>query len=389
MQDDPQDQDRNLELRRLILEETREQNRAQEARLSHDLNVEAARATHQSSHKSLPVAWISVISALVGGVASLGGAYLTGGFDVQKEQVTTKGAFDLEQQKFANSLINEALSEGSDQDRAERLIFMVDIGLFGNQLKPDQIRRYAAAEAERVESGGQGKSLLPRSLGDVSASVASFFSGGTPALDVFTTQKAIEVLREYGALETRQGLALILANLHHESNGFRVLEEQGDYAAKILVRIFPKHYPTIEQAETDAGNAQRILNKAYGNRLGNVDPGDGWKYRGRGFIQLTGRQNYETTGRAIGVDLVASPELAASPVVALEVALGFFTTRNMQGRNLIEWAHQGDAEKVRRGISGSPKYGLEWTKSLMAQYLAAFDAPEFADHPIVMALPPL
>lgn len=385
MPEDRPENNMDLELRRLILEETREENRAREAQLAHELNVQAAHSSHGSG---LSIAWISVISALVGGAASLGGAYLTGGFDVQKQEVTTKGAFDLEQQKFANSLINDALSEGSDQDRAERLIFMVDIGLFDNQLKPEEIRKYATAEAQRVESGGQGKSLLPRSLGEVSEPVASFFGGGTPALDLFATQKAIEVLREYGALETREGLALILANLHHESNGFRTLEEQGNYPARVLVRIFPTHYPSIALDEADAGNAERILNKAYGNRLGNIEPGDGWKYRGRGFIQLTGRNNYETTGRAIGIDLVASPDLAATPVVALEVALGYFTTRKVQGRSLMAWAHQGDAEKMRRGVSGSPQFGLEPTKALMAQYLAAFQAPEFADHPIVTALPP-
>lgn len=366
-----------LEVRKIALEETRETNRAREA----------AKTRAPEARNKVNLALISVVSALVGAAASLGAAYVTGGFDVQKAEVSNQGQFDLAKQKFANDLIKDALSEGSDQERAQRLKFMVDIGLFSDQLQPDRIREYAEAETKRIEEGGgEGESLLPRTLGADPKPVAFFFAGGTPALDHFKSDGAIEVMRKYDALKTREGLALIIANLHFESAGFRLMVERGDYPARTLVRVFPRQYPTLAQAEADDGDAEKILNKAYGNRLGNTEPGDGWRYRGRGFIQVTGKANYHQIGEAIGVDLVANPDLAADPVVALEIALRYIVQRTRSEKTLMEWAHLDDARQLRRGISGG-LHGIDDVLELQQQYLGAFAAPQFKSHPLVAALP--
>ena len=365
----------DIELRRLALEEQREANRAREAD-----------GEGQTNH--LNVVYVSVVSAFVGAVASLGGAYFTGAFSVQEAEVSQRGQFDLAQQQFANDLINEALSEGSDRERAARLLFMVDVGLFDNALKPDKIREYAAAEVERVDSGTQGDSLLPRGLSGQAEPVAFFFEGGAPLLDVFQNADSIEVLKQYGALETREGLALMLATLHWETGGFKVVAENLNYSGSALRRVFPKDFSTDEEASAFARNPEAIANRIYAKRLGNgpEESGDGWRYRGRGYIQIVGRSNYERIGTQIGMDLVGSPDLAASPSIALEIALIFLSTRTRGGKNLIELAHENDAANFRRGVTGGT-HGLQPILALQKQYMAAFSEDTLRDHPLVVALP--
>jgi putative chitinase len=105
-------------------------------------------------------------------------------------------------------------------------------------------------------------------------------------------------------INTVNRAAGFLAQCGHESNGFTVLKENLNYKAEALNKIFHKYFPTVESAQPFAHNPEMIANKIYANRMGNGDEasGDGYKFRGRGAIQLTGRDNYTRFGATLGLD---------------------------------------------------------------------------------------
>jgi len=144
--------------------------------------------------------------------------------------------------------------------------------------------------------------------------------------------------------------AMFMAQMSHESSGFTRLTENLNYKPARLMTIFPSKFSSLEDAQAVVGGGQAaIAERIYGNRknLGNVHPGDGFRYRGRGIIQLTGRSNYLQAGQAIGVDLEASPDKAAELDVAVKAALWFW-----KSRNIATPAQLGDVEKVTRLING-------------------------------------
>jgi putative chitinase len=114
-----------------------------------------------------------------------------------------------------------------------------------------------------------------------------------------------------------------LAQFGHESKNFTDFEEDLSYSAERLCAVWPVRFPTIQAAAPYAHNPQKLAEKVYGGRLGNGEPGDGWKYRGRG-PHLTGKYNYRTCGERIGLPLVDQPELAADPAHFVHIACDFW-----------------------------------------------------------------
>ena len=109
----------------------------------------------------------------------------------------------------------------------------------------------------------------------------------------------------------------------HESANFTVSEENLNYSAEGLLRTFPKYFDAASAREY-ARQPERIANRVYGNRMGNTDIGDGWKYRGRGPIELTGRDNYRSFGRSIkDMSILDKPEKVSNEL-AFESAMFFF-----------------------------------------------------------------
>ena len=102
-----------------------------------------------------------------------------------------------------------------------------------------------------------------------------------------------------------------LAQTFYESGGYRRQFENLNYSATALLKVFPKYFPNKAIALKYERNPVRIANKIYANRMENGPPEseDGWKYRGRGFIQLTGKRNYRLMGEALDVDLVGEPSM--------------------------------------------------------------------------------
>jgi putative chitinase len=129
-------------------------------------------------------------------------------------------------------------------------------------------------------------------------------------------------------INTPLRLAHFLAQCGHESGGFRVTQENLNYSAKGLAGIFKKYFPTEAAATPYARQPQKIANKVYANRMANGSEasGDGFKFRGRGYIQLTGRDNYTQFGKAIGEDMTVNPDKVASNYALLSAA--WFWSKN-------------------------------------------------------------
>jgi putative chitinase len=142
-------------------------------------------------------------------------------------------------------------------------------------------------------------------------------------------------------INTPLRLAHFLAQCGHESGGFRVTQENLNYSAKGLAGIFKKYFPTEAAATPYARQPQKIANKVYANRMANGSEasGDGYKFRGRGYIQLTGRDNYTQFGKAIGEDMAANPDAVSSKYALLSAA--WFWSKN--GLNKLADAGSTDA----------------------------------------------
>ena len=149
-----------------------------------------------------------------------------------------------------------------------------------------------------------------------------------------------EVASKFG-INTPLRVAHFLAQCGHESGGFRVTSENLNYSAKGLRGIFKKYFPTDAIANAYQRQPQKIANKVYANRMANGSEasGDGFKFRGRGYIQLTGRDNYTQFGKAIGVDIPSNPDLVSSKYALASAA--WFWSKN--GLNKLADAGASDS----------------------------------------------
>ena len=127
-------------------------------------------------------------------------------------------------------------------------------------------------------------------------------------------------------INTPNRAAGFLAQCGHESNGFTVLKENLNYSAEGLNKIFKKYFPTVADAQPYARNPEKIANKVYANRMGNgdEDSGDGYKFRGRGAIQLTGHDNYAQFAASVGYDIDDAVEDLETLDGAIESACWFW-----------------------------------------------------------------
>ena len=157
-----------------------------------------------------------------------------------------------------------------------------------------------------------------------------------------------ETFTKWGINTPRQQAAFI-GQCAHECGNFKKLEEGLSYSAERLMVVWPKRFPTLESAKPYARNGKALANKVYANRMGNRDEasGDGGRFIGRGCIQLTGAASYYQAGKALGVDLWASPELVSTPKYAALTAGWFWNTHKCN-----EAAEAGDWVKLTKIING-------------------------------------
>lgn len=157
-------------------------------------------------------------------------------------------------------------------------------------------------------------------------------------------------------------IAAFVAQVGHESGHLTRLVENLNYSADALRRNWPRRFD-VELASAVARKPEQIANIAYGNRMGNTEQGDGWKYRGRGLIQITGKNNYCACGEALGLDLIAQPELLEKPQHACMSAAWFWAT---SGLNTL--AHAGKFDAITQRINGGQN-GAEDRQALYAKAL--------------------
>ncbi|HMR30910.1 MAG TPA: peptidoglycan-binding protein [Geminicoccaceae bacterium] len=177
---------------------------------------------------------------------------------------------------------------------------------------------------------------------------ALFPRAAEPHLAAFATQSDGLLVR-FGIDATPTRLHFFLAQLGHESGGLTVTAENMSYSAQRMTEVWPGRFPSLASARPFERNPERLANHVYANRMGNgpEGSGDGFRYRGRGYIQITGRDGYAEVGREAALDLVRQPDLAFAPEHALLVACGFW-----RWKGLNELCDTGDFEKVTRRING-------------------------------------
>ena len=176
------------------------------------------------------------------------------------------------------------------------------------------------------------------------------------------------ILPQY-EIDTPLRKAHFLAQVTHESGGFKFLIENLNYSATALYAVFRKYFPTIESATNYSRQAEKIANKVYANRMGNGSEvsGDGWKFRGRGLIQLTGKANYQALSTTTGVDFISNPDQLIEAKWALTSACWYW-----KQRNLNKYADLDDIHMVTKLINGGFN-GIENRQLLLDEYKKEFN----------------
>ena len=160
-------------------------------------------------------------------------------------------------------------------------------------------------------------------------------------------------LATHGALDNELRAAHMIGQCAHESLQFTVTAENLFYSTPERIRaIWPSRFASVAAARPFARNPRKLANKVYGGRLGNTQPDDGFNFRGRGYLQLTGRSNYRTFGNKIGVDLENDPDRAEDPGVAWLIAACYMANRKRHGKTCFQWADENDVPTVTRIING-------------------------------------
>lgn len=162
-----------------------------------------------------------------------------------------------------------------------------------------------------------------------------------------------EMLTRYGINQTPLRLCHFLGQIGNECGRLTIIEENMTYrSAQRLRAVWPTRFPTLASAEPYVNNPQKLAEKVYGGRFDNR-PGDGWRYRGRGLVQITGRSSYREMGQKLGIDLENDPDLAVDPKHALAIACETWAGKAMPGeRDMNKLADANKLEAMTYRING-------------------------------------
>lgn len=201
------------------------------------------------------------------------------------------------------------------------------------------------------------------------------FAPGCTLTNALAIVPALEAGRAAAGLTTPLRVCHFLAQAAHESQGFTRFEEDLSYSAERMARVWPGRYAVDPKAKVRVPNAlakslarkpEALANNAYGGRFGNVKPGDGWKYRGRGIFMITFEANYRLAEGWAGLPLRAKPELAADPATAAGIALSYW-----KHKALNDEADRNDIEAITRAVQGGQE-GLAQRSAWLAKAVRIF-----------------
>lgn len=192
----------------------------------------------------------------------------------------------------------------------------------------------------------------------------SALAGATPDQGVINSlaTSALVHLPAYGLMDSRERLAWLLAETANETGGYQRFEENLNYSADALARTWPNRFDAAKAARF-ARQPEAIANEVYGGRMGNDQPGDGWAYRGRGMLQLTGKANYLLFDKRLGIGLDTHPEIAAVPALSLLIACEFY-----RANGVVAKVDAGDLAGARR-ITNGGSIGLDHVKALFSKIM--------------------
>lgn len=173
-------------------------------------------------------------------------------------------------------------------------------------------------------------------------------------------------------IDTPLRMAHFLSQCHHESGGFKSTTENMKYSASRLLQVFPKYFKSVDETKGYAMYSERIGNKVYASRMGNGNEssGDGFRFRGRGYIQVTGKNKYVILDKILNDDIVANPDLIATKY-PLYSAAWFWNSVNL---NVI--ADKGSTHEICKEVTkkvNGGKIGLESRYKLLVYYIQLLD----------------
>lgn len=163
------------------------------------------------------------------------------------------------------------------------------------------------------------------------AQLATLYPRAIPDLLDGVAAAVPDVLARFGISANPDRLAYFLAQVGHESGGLTINVENLNYSARRMTEVWPRRFPTIADAAPYANNPEKLANFVYGGRMGNGPPasGDGFRFRGRGLIQITGRDGYRSVASRAGLPLEANPDLVTVPANALLCAAAFWKWKDL------------------------------------------------------------
>lgn len=219
----------------------------------------------------------------------------------------------------------------------------------GKPVKLDEFYMEYIKEGETTINNNENKKEMSESEKMVSRLV-----GHVPETVLNELKEVIEKFE----INTPNRLSHFLGQCAHESGGFRIIRENLNYSAEGLMRIFKKYFTDILHAKTYERQPDKIANRVYANRMSNGSPetGDGWKFRGRGYIQLTGRHNYSLFDGFVKENIIEEPDLVATKYPLLS-ASWFFNTNGIH-RLCDAGVSRENIIKITKRINGGTN-GLE------------------------------